>query len=464
VALHTPAPNESASSGRSRLDALLTRLARLVARIFFSRIEIAGSRHLPPGGPLLIIANHGNSLVDPMLVLAFLPYASRFLAKSTLWRHPVAKHLVRWAGAIPVYRRQDPGSDTSNNVDTFKRSHEVLASGGVIALFPEGLSHGEPRLMPMKTGAARIALGAESERGPLGVRILPVGLNFEVRDRFRSRVLIQIGPLIDPEPEIQLHSEDGPEAVRLLTQRIGEALAHVTLNYDSWREARLVERAAEIYSRPEGDLPSRSDLSDHFPVRKAFVQGYEELRESHPDKVSRVVDATEQYDQLLRSLGLDDRHVASRYPLPLVARFIFRSALFLLWRLPLAVLGSLLNWLPYRIPGWVTGRLHQPAQDRATFKVLMSLAVFPLFWLGESLAVGWWLGPLPGMVVLLLAPVAGYFALRFGERWWRFREEAFSYLTLKTRRRATDEIRRRRRELSDEVAELVQLYQAEHPD
>ncbi len=435
-----------------------------MSRIFFSRIEIAGQSHLPPAGPLLIVANHGNTLVDPMLVKGFLPYSSRFLAKSTLWQDPLAKHLVRLAAAIPVHRQQDPGSDTSKNVGAFALSHAVLAGGGVIALFPEGLSHGQPYLMPMKTGTARIVLGAEAERGPLGVGILPVGLNFEARDRFRSRVLIQIGPVIDPGPEIRLYGQEPSEAVSRLTERIGEALAGVTLSYETWREARLVEGAAEIYSRPEGDLPSRPALSDHFPIRKAFVQGYEELRQSHPEEVSRVVSATERYDRLLVNLGLDDRHVASRYPLPLVIRFVTRSALFLLWRLPLAVLGTLLNWLPYRIPGWMTGRLRQPTQDRATFKVLLSLALFPLFWLGESLALGRWVGPWVGLAALPLAPAAGHFALRFNERWRQFREEALSYLKLKTRRRAADEIRRRRREVFDGVAELVELYLAEHPD
>ncbi len=434
-----------------------------MSRIFFARIEVAGRDHLPSGGPLLIVANHGNSLVDPMLVTAFLPFDARYLAKSTLWQHPATKHMVRLAGAIPVHRRQDPGSDTSRNVEAFARSHEVLAGGGAIALFPEGLSHGEPYLMPMKTGAARIVLEAEGRRGPLGIRILPVGLNFEARDRFRSRVLIRIGRTIDPAPEIEQYAEDTPGAVRRLTDRIGEALAEVTLNDASWREARLVERAAELYSRPESALPSKAELSDRFAVHKAFLQGYEELRESHPEKLSRVVEATERYDRLLRRLGLHDRHVASRYPLPLVVRFVARSVLFLLWRLPLALVGMLLNGLPYKIPGWVTGGARRPAEQRATYKVLISLVLFPLFWLGESAAVGVWLGLWPGVATLVLAPATGYFALRFAERWQQFRAEARAYLKLHTRRRAAAEIRSRRREVCRAVGELVELYQAKHP-
>ncbi len=445
------------------LDRALARLSRLLVNIFFARIEVTGQNHLPAGGPLIIVANHGNALVDPMLVMGFLPLGQRFLAKSTLWQHPALKHLVRLGGAIPVYRRQDPGSDTSRNVEAFARSHEVLARGGVIALFPEGVSHGEPHLMPMKTGAARIVLEAEAERGPLGIEILPVGLNFEQRESFRSRVLIRIGSAIDPRPEVRLFAEDGPEAVRRLTDRIGKALDDVTLNFDSWNEARLIEHAAELYSRPETDLPVKADLSDRFALRKAFLQGYQDLRSSHPELLAAVVAATERYDRLLLQLGLDDRQVASRYPLPLVLRFVVRSALLLLWRLPLALLGLLLNYLPYKIPGWVTGLLRLPSDQPATYKVLISLVLLPLFWLGESAAVGRWLGLWPGLATLVAAPISGYFALRFAERWIRFRDEAAAYLKLKTRRRATTEIRRLRSEVCAGVAGLVEIYQQKHP-
>ena len=249
------------SSSRRRLDRFLVSLDRRVLRIFFREIEVVGLENVPPEGPLLVVANHGNSLVDPMLVFGFLPRPSRFLAKSTLWRHPTAKYLVRLAAAIPVYRRQDPGVDPEKNVATFARSHEELAAGGVIALFPEGLSHSEPALAPLKTGVARIALGAEKRFGPLGIRILPVGLNFEDPEAFRSRVLIQIGPPIEIEPSVGASEEDEKTAVRALTGRTEEALRTVTLNYDSWRQAELLDCASQVYSRGTVEAPRRARLS-----------------------------------------------------------------------------------------------------------------------------------------------------------------------------------------------------------
>jgi hypothetical protein len=89
----------------------------------------------------------------------------------------------------------DEGVDTSKNLEMFARCHEVLRDGGRIALFPEGISHDEPRLQPLRTGAARIALESERRFGPLGVRIVPIGLLFDERGTFRTRTLVVVGEL-----------------------------------------------------------------------------------------------------------------------------------------------------------------------------------------------------------------------------------------------------------------------------
>lgn len=444
---------------RPFLDRLSAALARLVLRLFFARIDLAGGERLPAGGPLLVVSNHGNALVDPMLLAGFLPYRARFLAKSTLWKHPVAGLLVRLGGAIPVYRRQDAGVDTAQNVATFERCYEVLADRGVIALFPEGMSHDEPRLQPLKTGAARIALEAEARHGPLGVRILPVGLIFDERDAFRSDVLIQIGEPIDPSPEIAAYAAGGQRAVRDLTERLGAGLAEVTLNYDSWHEAELLERAADLYLRGADDAPAERPLAERVAARRAFTAEYPALKESEPQRVAAVAEATESYDRLLKDLHLDDRHVTARYPLPLVAGFAGRSLLFLLVWSPLAALGTLLNWLPFRVPGLVTAGLRRPRGDRATYKLLMSLFLFPAFWIGEALWVASRFGAAAGWATLAAAPLTGLVALHFRERWLGFVREARAYLALKTRRRAAAELKRRRGAVWEAVSGLVALVE-----
>lgn len=183
------------------------RLTRVLSAVFFRSVEVVGAEKIPASGALLYVANHGNSLVDPMLLLAQLPRPARFLAKHTLWSNPAVRPLLELAGAIPVYRRQD-GAEGGDNDATFAACFAALGAGGAIALFPEGISYHAPKLQPLKTGAARIALGAERTHGPLGLRIVPVGLTFEDKAEFRSRALIVVGDPLDPAPELALAASD----------------------------------------------------------------------------------------------------------------------------------------------------------------------------------------------------------------------------------------------------------------
>jgi len=484
----------------------LVALDRALLAGFFRSIEVEGIERLPPGGPLIVVANHVNGLIDPMLVLGTLPLFPRFLGKSTLWDIPALRPFLAWARVIPVYRRQDAGVDMARNREAFAAGRRVLAEGGVISLFPEGKSHNQPGLTTLKTGAARLALEAEMEAAmgaaapagaPLGVRILPVGLSFDAKERFRSRALVEIGEPFaalaaagigrDALREAALgggadgavasgavassESRGGapPDAVRALTAAIDAALQAVTVRFDSWEEARLLRRAAEIYTRSELELPQRERLAASAPLLRAFAEGYRALRASHPRLVEDTAEAVRLYDRLLATAGLRDRHVAARYPLPPVAGFLRRSLGTLLVRLPLALVGTVLNAVPYEVVS-LLGRRVEDLDQKATWKVLPALALYPATWIAEAAAAGWWLtragaspwtGALLALAILLLAPLAGWEALLFHDRRSRLVHEVGAFWKLRTRRRFTATLRAERDDIRRRVAELVEIYRQE---
>jgi 1-acyl-sn-glycerol-3-phosphate acyltransferase len=211
----------------------VTSLARLLQHVFFRKIEAVGTERIPRDTPLVFAANHTNSVVDAVLLLALPGARPRLLAKSTLWLHPVMRPLLVLVGALPVYRRQDPGVDVAGNFATFARCHEALRARINIALFPEGMSHNERHRLPLKTGAARIVLEAEDRHGPLEIRIVPVGLSYEAKGTFRSRVRVSVGHPIDPASEVARYRNEPGAAVRALTARLAEGLDLVTRG-DGW--------------------------------------------------------------------------------------------------------------------------------------------------------------------------------------------------------------------------------------
>ena len=178
-----------AAAPPGRISPWVWALARLGIRIFY-RVERIGGEL--PGGPLLLVANHPNTLADPALIQVTAGRTVRFLAKSTLFADHLVSPLIRRSGAIPVYRRMDPGVDTSRNVETFAAVRAALEAGEAVCLFPEGKSHAAGRLEPLRTGAARMVLAS---RRP--VTIVAVGLNFSRLARFRSRVTAVFGRPFD---------------------------------------------------------------------------------------------------------------------------------------------------------------------------------------------------------------------------------------------------------------------------
>jgi glycerol-3-phosphate O-acyltransferase/dihydroxyacetone phosphate acyltransferase len=382
---------------RRVLDLAVASFSRLLLRLFFREVEVVGRERLPPQGPRLLIANHVNSMVDPILVLGFLGVRPRILAKSTLWRHPVVAPLLTLAGAVPVYRKQD-GVPMARNFDTLKRCREVLARGGTVLLFPEGTSHNHPHRLPLKTGAARIALETVARHGTIGLRIVPVGLNYEAKDKFGSRVLALIGEPLDPGPEAARYAERPREAVRLLTARMADALGEVTASHPTWEEARLVERGVDLLAE-EPHAP----LSQRFGLRSGLIDGYLELARQQPARALELVDAMARHDRALAEAGLTDADLEP--PEPALSR---RARLLL--ALP-ALVGTVLNFIPYRLPGLLSARLSRTLDEPATYKVLAALLFFPMAWLVE-VALAWaWRGPWWGLGIGLLAPATGYAAL-----------------------------------------------------
>jgi len=422
------------------------RLSKLCAAVFFREVEVMGAEHVPQGGPLLIVANHGNSLVDPLLLLARLPRRARFLAKHTLWHHPLIRPLLELADAIPVYRRQD-GAESGSNDRTFEMCFQVLDAGGVIAIFPEGISYHAPALQPLKTGAARIALGV---RDP-AIRILPVGLTFEDKAIFRSRVLLVVGEAIDPAPERTLAARDEREAVHTLIARIEAGLRAVTLNFSSFDESQVVERVADLFAEDSRVMPGEPELGARFPLRQALGGGYADAREREPRRVERVEALVREYDSLLEESGLRDDQVSARYPTRLAAHYVGTRASRLALSLPVALVGTLLCYVPYRVPGLIAKLVRRHGDLPATYKILVGLALAPL-WFAFEAAIAWKIaGPWAALAVAVAAPVTGWYALLFHERNESFWREVGAWLVLRLFPGRAAKLRKLRAEIRREV-------------
>ena len=280
------------------LQRLVTLLVRLVANTFFRRIDVAGLEHIPGSGPVIFAGNHPNALMDGSLLTAKCGrWPIHFLANAKLWQYRLLGPMLDASGAIPVFRREEHGDETDNR-SAFDRLFETLEAGHCVGIFPEGVSHVESQLIRLKTGTARAALGLAA-RGRATAPIVPVGLNYMHRHRFRSQVYIEFGEPIRINAEwVERFNRNEQGAVEDLTDQLAEALRKVTVNAPDWRTLRLIQAARRLYK------PSAAKLTpgQYIELNRRFVTGY--LADREDPELEALTADIEDYQARLEMLGL----------------------------------------------------------------------------------------------------------------------------------------------------------------
>jgi len=424
-------------------------LSRVAGRAYY-RLTVSGGR-VPSRGPVLLVANHPNSLLDPVLVSVAARRGVRFLAKAPIFSDARIGWLVRGAGSIPVYRQSDDPSKMHQNVDMFRAVHEALVQGAAVGIFPEGVSHGEPSLARLRTGAARIALGAFSTL-QRAFPIVPVGLVFRSKNVFRSDAAVIVGQEVD-WADLAPRDADDPEAVRELTRRITDALRGVTVNLERWADRPLADCSVRVW---EAEFPSEQSPSARVSRLRTTTTLLAQVREDESGRWDELVENLAAHCRRLQRLGLAP--VDLKADVSLARGFLWSARrLILLPAAVLALLGYLVFWPPYRATGFIVDRLDPDDETRSTYKLLGGILFYAL-WVGIlTIAAFAFAGPNAAALVLLLVPAAGIVGHTVRERWRGAWRDARRFFLLRSRRELVVALRERQRKLA---ARLEELYDA----
>ncbi|MCL7958609.1 MAG: 1-acyl-sn-glycerol-3-phosphate acyltransferase [marine benthic group bacterium] len=415
-------------------------------RVFY-RFQALGDP--PPAGPVLFVANHPNSIVDAIVVAATVGRPIRFLAKATLFDEPGLGALIRAGGAIPVYRRQDDPALTERNARVFEAVHEALASGDAVGIFPEGLSHSEPSLTRLRTGAARISLGA-SERKGIHFPIVPVGIVARQKQTFRSECAALVGQPV-PWDDLAGRSESDVEAVRELTDRIERGLRSVTVNVEQFEDRRIVECAEAIFASEQ-----KLDTSQETRVRRLreASESLARLRETRPEAVDRLFADVESFAWTLDVLGIRPRDLDRTARLHSTAGWFLRVFGLLFVGGPISAVGHVVFFIPYRLTDWIATRPQIRLERQSTWKLLGG-AVLHISWIALiSLAVGILIGPRWAVFTAVCLPLLAIATQVVRDRWRQARKQARRYMLLRRKGRVRERLVEQRGRLARSLEEL----------
>lgn len=453
---------------------LLRAGARVALRVFYRRIEVTGIEHLDAhaGAPTILASTHPNSIVDPLLVGIFEDRQVTFCARDGLFRVPGFGTLLRAVGAVPIKRRSDHGEAAggASNDEAFAEVRAVLARGGVISIFPEGKTHARLRVEPLRTGVARMALDAAAH----DVRIVPVGLNYLVREAFRSDVHVAFGPPLRVRELCERWTSEGLDApraqVRALTDALGESLRRIAVHVEDRDDERLIAQVTAIIV----ELRHDEGLDDDSPAERTalvrrVIDAYRWLGERDAVRCARLRERVIRYVEARQVLGVASTTSLQRRGEPTQALGREDDSLLgplaLVLGAPLAALGFVVTIVPWLVLQGVL-MLGRPSRYRiALTKLLGGTLLFGASFALLGLALARASGSLAlGLAGGLAAIPAALFFHRYAIdlRLHRYGVRAGLRRVFQSRRLARLHAQRRR--LTRELARVRTAYLAAHPD
>ena len=422
---------------------LLRGTAAIALRWYYADVAVQGAERVPSDGPLLILANHPNALIDPLLVGTAIDRRVLLTAKATLFDNPALALLLEAVGVVPLRRAKDESRDgvpvpatPARNAIAFQRVTSALRARKVVLIFPEGISHDDPALAPLKSGAARMALQAHSE-GVADIRLIPMGLVFEAKERPDSRVLVRVGEALDLDAWL---AERTVEDAHALTEELTARLRAVTLNFASAeRAARAVRLARVLSTLAESPTPVNEPRS--LEAEAELALRIDAATAALPDAPPHVIEAADELVAKLdtverelrqRGIALADVRVSTR--VPDAATFVAREGPLALFAGITMGLGWVTHWIPLRAARALALRSLRRDESRdqpAMRTILFGLSAVVLWYIVQGLVVARIAGVPIALLWLAVIFAAAHARRLAGGRLTRALQRARSFLAFR---------------------------------
>ena len=433
----------------------LKQIIKAALFFFFRKIVVTGKEHIPANGPLIIVANHPNTFMDPLLIAAITSQRIGFVANASIFLNKFISRIFNYFHVIPIYRKNDvePGEKPDNR-KAFVKCHEYLDQYGTLLIFPEGTSYYELKLREIKTGTARIALSFEQWKGFEGhLKIVPVALDYSDSIQFRSVVSVTVCRPISVHAYKLAYDKNEFEAVLALTDDIRGELADIIPQTTGKEQEDFLVKAHEFYTafyapKAQLDLYPKQSLELRNQVSKALQFLQKENVGLYLDTQTKLL----RFFKLLKNEGLRPNEVSSTVFQKGGLLMYILAVIKFIFLFPFYVLGLLTNYVPYMLTAKIFTALKLDIEYKAPVQMITGFFTFPLYygmiiWIFRIyISNEFW----PSLLLFGLMPISGYIALYYYAELRRFLKKLhFDFFIQKDKKEALIQ-------LKDEILENME--------
>ena len=346
--------------------------------IFYRKIYTSGLENIPEEGAVIFAPNHQNALMDALILISVKNWQPVFMARADIFAGQFLRRFLFFCKILPIFRIRDGKESLKQNNVIFQKAVDVLKKRRYLVIYPEASHKGIHRLRPLKKGITRIAFMAEEATNyTLGVKIVPVGINYQDYYDFRTDAMINFGKPINVEDYSALYKENPQKANHELVEAVKKELSTLIIDIQDTENYDCFETAREILSpyiiRKNGKLIN--NFKNQILAGKEVVKIMDEIKQDDTEAFNELTLLLKQYRDGLEKLNLKDWIIRKKYK---IWGILFRS-LILIVTFPINLFGFVNNFIPYHLPFLVT----MVVKDRnfhTSVRFVLYLILFPIFY------------------------------------------------------------------------------------
>lgn len=401
-------------------------LLKLSTRLYFKTKYVTGKQNIPKGKPVMFVANHPGAFMDPIVIGSFADRSLYYIARGESFKNKIAAWFYSKLHMIPVYRKEETPELTHKNDYVFKACFSHFEKGRSLMIFPEGTSKIEHRLRKVKSGAARIALGAEAKNNfELDLTIVPVGLTYSNPKNFRTDVHVSFGEPIKLKDWKEAYNQDSFKTAKQLTKEIESRIKSQMLLIEHKEHDLLFEQLHEVYFEEMVKRFEQPNLTkeEKLALKNTMVKGIEFFKKEDPAFSTKL-------ERLLEEYYFEISTVSNKIPdfnkrLIDWKKSMTRHLFSLVFGVPFFIIGFLANIIPYKLSGFLAEKLSQRDDFTGGLRLVIGTFAFLFTYIAWWLVLGQSLNYLPALVITIVFPFLGLLALSYGRVYLEFKAELY---------------------------------------